>query len=300
MGSVLRTDVPDIKVQEDPVQGSQGPSPSPSSDRATAAQNSVRRDLESAATSPSPAPSPRWWVDWFARNPVRSDSWMMLPARQESRYQKLSWLSLIAAVACLLVALLVAWLSESALWCFLFLFAGAICSGMAEDKKPAAIARRKAIRLQPVLEKQVRDWEVIIKEVSRLRRWLRRRSHYELLDECDRLLKGAKRELRDSRSRLKEHRVAFNTAYWVYQHLDQRGLPRYEYMIHRGLCYSCNSGKSKPSMWVGFDGTSRRWNGPYDEWRQAQASGVGKRRCCWVCCPDLRRMASDENRESEA
>ena len=196
----------------------------------------------------------------------------------------------------MVAAFLVLWLGESALWYFLslaFLFAGAICLGKAEYEKPAAIAQRKAIRLQPVLEKQVRDWEVIVNEVNHLRRWLRRQSDYELLGECDRLLKDAKRELRDSRSRLKEHREAFNIAYWVYQHLDQRGRPRYEYVIHRGLCDSCNNGNRKPSMWVGFDGTSRQWDGPYDEWKQAQASGVGKRRFCLLCCSDLRLLAED-------
>ena len=282
MGSGLRTNAPDIEVQGDTVQGSQSASPSPSSDRAAAAWNSGRGDRESAP-SPSPTPSPRWWVEWSRRNPVRSDSWIMLPARQQANYKKRGWLALMLILAGLLVVLLIG----SVLWFFLYGLAVLIVSAIMVGQEPAAIAKSKAITLQPVFEKQVRDWEVIIKEVKGLRRWLPRHGKDELLGECDRLLKDAKRELRDSRRRLKEHREAFNTAYWVYQHVDQRGRPRYKYVIHRGLCDSCNNGQRKPSMWVGLDGDGRRWHGPYDELIYAQASGVGNCRFCWRCCPDL-------------
>ena len=185
---------------------------------------------------------------------------------------------MLLAVVAATVTLCLFVLREPA-WAFLSLFVSLVLVFEAASRKPEAVAERKAIELHATLEKQVRDWNAIINELKRLREKLRRGGHTQLLDECSLLLKDARLDLRDARSRLDEHRQTFNTEYWVYQDLDQWGRPRKKYVVHRGLCDSCNSGRSKPSR-------LKKWDGPYDEWEHAQ--GVGTRSFCIVCCNDLR------------
>ena len=161
---------------------------------------------------------------------------------------------------------------------------------VASHKNPEAVADRKAIELDGVLEGPIRDWNTIIEELKRLRQELATRtveggvsrwdSHFYLLDECNTLLRNATLELGDARRRPKEHREVFNTGYWIYQSLDPRDRPNCKYVIHRGLCASCNNGRRKSHL------STKRWDGPYDEWEHAE--GIGTRRFCLSCCGELR------------
>lgn len=169
---------------------------------------------------------------------------------------------------------------------FFFALAGAVSIGVSESMEPMEVGKRKAVELHAALERQIQDWNTIIKEINGLRKELaadggvsRRNGHLRLLDECNLLLQDAQLELRDARSRLKEHRDAFNTAYWIYQDLDQRGRPNYKYVVHRGPCVSCNNGRRRSFLGM------KKWDGPYDEWEHAQ--GIGTRRFCLTCCRDL-------------
>lgn len=189
----------------------------------------------------------------------------------------LRWYCLALVMAAVAVCLFV--LSESG-WAFLPALAFVVSWAVASSKEPTAAAKQEAIKLHAELERQVRDWNTILKELERLRQELRRSGHSDLAEECDELMREARLEQRGTGIRMREHREAFKTTYWIYQNLDQRGRPGYKYVIHRGLCDLCNHGERKPFLGM------KRWDGPYDEWKGAQ--GYGVRRFCLACCSDLR------------
>ena len=166
------------------------------------------------------------------------------------------------------------------LWLYAFV---AALFGVGAD--PDFVARQKALRLQPILEQQIREWEEVIKEVKNTRKSLRKTSDHDLLAECDRLLKYARREQRAQSCRRKEeHQEAFNMAYYVLQHRDERRRPT-KFVVHRGLCASV-TGKDKRSIFG-----STEWHGPYED-RQF-AHGGGTRRYCSSCCSDLLPLRND-------
>ena len=203
--------------------------------------------------------------------------------RQHSAY--LCWLLLAVLMGVVAVCLIT--LGDSG-WGFLPALASAVAFLVASTKEPTAAAKTKAIKLHAVLERQLQEWNAIIEELERLRRELRRSGHSRLAGECDEVMREARLEQRGTGTRMREHREAFNTAYWIYQNLDQRGRPNYKYVIHRGPCDLCNHGERKPFL------DMKRWDGPYDEWEHAQ--GVGTRRFCLACCSDLRerRLAKED------
>lgn len=211
-------------------------------------------------------------------------------AMKSERSNELFW-TLLAFLLTTISTVLLFFLDKGfGLLFFFFLLASIVSIGEADRRSPKAVADRNAIKLDTVLERQIRDWNTIIDELRRLRQDLatgtveghvsRWDSHFRLLDECNALLRDAQLELRDARIRLKAHREVFNTAYWIHQSLDPRGRPNYKYIIHRGLCASCNNGRRKSHL------STKKWDGPYEEWEHA--GGIGTRRFCISCCGELR------------
>lgn len=165
---------------------------------------------------------------------------------------------------------------------FLVILATLILSCVAQPETNAAMRESRlhlrALELQPVLEQQVGEWEVIVEDLENMRKSSRRWSNGGLAQEVERLLDDSRRELKKSRKRKKEHGEAFDMAYYVLQRRDERGRPR-KYVVHRGLC-PWRKDKDKRGIFG-----SAVWYGPYENWQDAH--GLGTRRYCTFCCGDL-------------
>ena len=209
-------------------------------------------------------------------------------------FSVVDWVVLIGSLICLMLTILALYLMylDELGGGFLTLLAALVlqicvsialpCSRWVHPDVIAAIREAdlilRALKLQPLLEQQIREWEAIVRDLEHMRRSPRRWNSHDLAVELDQVLNDARRELKESRKRKKEHGEAFDMAYYVLQRRDERGRPR-KYVVHRGLCPR-HSGIDKQSIFG-----SAVWHGPYMDWKDAH--GLGIRQYCTNCCSDL-------------